>query len=173
MYLLSSRDGRKRVITGSANMSYNAFSGTQRENICFIDGERAYDWYFESFSRLKSESSDEITHKAIDIADISENIDELPISQTIKVNKVVEIVPDRDNDENVEFSLDTRNLANRLTPLVPKADRKTGRILVSSDMITKLRRQLRDDEIKKKEQESVYPRLVIDTDTAKVTLNDS
>ena len=34
MYLLSSRDGRKRVITGSANMSYNAFSGTQRENIC-------------------------------------------------------------------------------------------------------------------------------------------
>lgn len=173
MYLLSSRDGRKRVITGSANMSYNAFSGTQRENICCIDGERAYDWYFESFSRLKSESSDEITHKAIDIADISENIDELPISQTIKVNKVVEIVPDRDNDENVEFSLDTRNLANRLTPLMPKADRKTGRILVSSDMITKLRRQLRDDEIKKKEQESVYPRLVIDTDTAKVTLNDS
>lgn len=173
MYLLSSRDGRKRVITGSANMSYNAFSGAQRENICCIDGERAYDWYFESFSRLKSESSDEITHKAIDIADISENIDELPISQTIKVNKVVEIVPDRDNDENVEFSLDTRNLANRLTPLMPKADRKTGRILVSSDMITKLRRQLRDDEIKKKEQESVYPRLVIDTDTAKVTLNDS
>lgn len=173
MYLLSSRDGRKRVITGSANMSYNAFSGTQRENICCIDGERAYDWYFESFSRLKSESSDEITHKAIDIADISENIDELPISQTIKVNKVIEIVPDRDNDENVEFSLDTRNLANRLTPLMPKADRKTGRILVSSDMITKLRRQLRDDEIKKKEQESVYPRLVIDTDTAKVTLNDS
>lgn len=173
MYLLSSRDGRKRVITGSANMSYNAFSGTQRENICCIDGERAYDWYYESFCRLKSESSDEITHKAIDIADISENIDELPISQTIKVNKVIEIVPDRDNDENVEFSLDTRNLANRLTPLMPKADRKTGRILVSSDMITKLRRQLRDDEIKKKEQESVYPRLVIDTDTAKVTLNDS
>ena len=173
MYLLSSRDGRKRVITGSANMSYNAFSGTQRENICCIDGERAYDWYFESFSRLKSESSDEITHKAIDIADISENIDELPISQTIKVNKVIEIVPDRDNDEDVEFSLDTRNFANRLAPLMPKADKKTGRILLSSDMITKLRRQRCDDEIKKKEQESVYPRLVIDTDTAKVTLNDS
>ena len=93
--------------------------------------------------------------------------------QTIKVNKVIEIVPDRDNDEDVEFSLDTRNSPNRLAPLMSKADKKTGRILLSSDMITKLRRQRCDDEIKKKEQESVYPRLVIDTDTAKVTLNDS
>lgn len=42
IYLLSAADGRKRVIMGSANMSYNAFSGIQRENICFIDGDEAY-----------------------------------------------------------------------------------------------------------------------------------
>ena len=42
IYLLSAEDGRKRVIMGSANMSYNAFSGIQRENICFIDGDEAY-----------------------------------------------------------------------------------------------------------------------------------
>ena len=63
-----------------------------------------------------------------------------------------EISPDRDNDEDVEFSLDTRNFANRLAPLMPKADKKTGRILLSSDMITKLRRQRCDDEIKVESQ---------------------
>lgn len=33
IYILEANDGRKRVITGSANMSFNAFSGKQRENI--------------------------------------------------------------------------------------------------------------------------------------------
>ena len=36
IYLLSSKDGRKRVVMGSANMSYNAFGGRQRENICYV-----------------------------------------------------------------------------------------------------------------------------------------
>ena len=45
IYLLSARDGRKRVIMGSANMSFSAFSGQQRENICYLDGDEAYAWY--------------------------------------------------------------------------------------------------------------------------------
>ena len=32
IYLLSHEDGRKRVVMGSDNMSFNAFSGHQREN---------------------------------------------------------------------------------------------------------------------------------------------
>ena len=52
LYLLSAEDGRKRVIMGSANMSYNAFGGIQRENICYIDGDEAYDWYM--FFRVDS-----------------------------------------------------------------------------------------------------------------------
>ena len=49
IYLLKAADGRKRVIMGSANMSYNAFSGKQRENISCIDDEGAYDWYMHCF----------------------------------------------------------------------------------------------------------------------------
>lgn len=45
IYLLSAADGRRRVIMGSANMSSSAFGGKQRENICYVDGDRAYDWY--------------------------------------------------------------------------------------------------------------------------------
>ena len=41
LYLLSSQDGRKRVIMGSANLSRSAFGGYQRENICYVDGDAA------------------------------------------------------------------------------------------------------------------------------------
>ncbi len=44
IYLLEAEDGRKRVITGSANMSFNAFGGVQRENICYLYGDKGYDW---------------------------------------------------------------------------------------------------------------------------------
>ncbi|MEQ8235217.1 MAG: phospholipase D family protein [Syntrophomonadaceae bacterium] len=53
IYLLEADDGRKRVVMGSANMSYAAFSGKQRENVCYVDGERAFDWYKQSFDQLK------------------------------------------------------------------------------------------------------------------------
>ena len=85
IYLLKSYDGKKRVIMGSANMSYNAFGGFQRENICYIDGDEAFDWYMNCFKELKEESTDQITKKAFVSADLSENIDDLPISESVKI----------------------------------------------------------------------------------------
>ena len=35
IYLLSAKDGRKRIVMGSANMSLSAFGGHQRENISY------------------------------------------------------------------------------------------------------------------------------------------
>ena len=60
IYLLSAKDGRKRVIMGSANMSAAAFEGRQRENICYMDGDEAFDWYMECYQTLKEKSTDEI-----------------------------------------------------------------------------------------------------------------
>ena len=53
IYLLSAKDGRKRVIMGSANLSFSAFGGKQRENICYLDGDRAYDWYWDQYCQLR------------------------------------------------------------------------------------------------------------------------
>lgn len=60
IYLLSAADGRKRVIMGSANMSFSAFGGHQRENICYLDGEEAYQWYWDCYCQLREESTDQI-----------------------------------------------------------------------------------------------------------------
>src|SRR5699024_12430404 len=49
IYLLSAEDGRKRVVMGSANMSFAAFGGKQRENISYIDGDKAYNWYWDCY----------------------------------------------------------------------------------------------------------------------------
>ena len=94
IYLLESTDGKKRVIAGSANMSYSAFSGKQRENISYIDGDKAFDWYKNSFNELKEMSSDNISIPALAVADDSEKVDEIPIMKTTQVKKALVIEPD-------------------------------------------------------------------------------
>jgi len=171
LYLLVADDGRKRVIMGSANMSYNAFGGVQRENICYIDGDSAYDWYLNTFMELKENSTDEIKRSALDKADLAENIIELPIAGTIKTNKVLVIEPVKENSEEVRFILDTHKLAETLTPMLPKADRKNGKLTVVPDTIVKLRRQLINETVKEKELRSEYPQLVIDAFHGAASLN--
>lgn len=171
IYLLESKDGRKRVIMGSANMSFNAFGGRQRENICYLDGEKAYEWYKDVFDSLKENSTDEITYKAIEVADITDNIDNLPIAETVKVQKVLALETNKDNLEEINFILDTQNLAKTLTPIVPKAEKKTGKILLSPETFIKLRRHIKDESVREKELRSEYPQLAIDAFKQTVNLN--
>ena len=172
IYLLSARDGRKRVIMGSANMSYNAFGGRQRENICYIDGDAAYDWYLDNFESLKSESSDEISRKALVSANLKENIDELPISETVHVKKAVVIEPVTENKETVEFVLDVRNEAIKLKPNLPKLEKSGSKIYLAPEHIHKIRKHVESEAIREKEQRAVYPHLVVDADKTEVRLND-
>lgn len=171
IYLLEANDGRKRVVMGSANMSYNAFGGRQRENICYIDGEQAYEWYKDVFDSLKENSTDEITYKAIDIANITDNIDTLPIAETVKVKKVLTLETDKEKVEDINFILDTQNLAKTLTPIVPKAEKKTGKILLSPETFIKLRRHIKDESVREKELRSEYPQLAIDAFNQTAALN--
>ena len=171
IYLLESKEGRKRVITGSANMSYNAFSGRQRENICYMDDERAYEWYKDVFESLKEDSTDEFTDRAISRADIKENIEDLPIAKTVKHNKVLLLETDEEKREEINFILDTQNLARNLAPIVPKADKKTGKIVLTSDTFIKMHRQIKAEAVKEKELRSEYPQLKVDVLNQNVTLN--
>ncbi len=173
IYLLRSNNGKKRVIMGSANMSYNAFNGLQRENICYMDGNDAYDWYDNVYRTLRDESTDEITKKAIDFADIDENIDLLPISKTIERKKVEIIEPIKSNIENIEFVIDVNTLAKKIESFVPKQDKLTGKILISTDHIVKIKRQIIDNNKREHELRSEYPRLCVDVSKKTVNLNGS
>ncbi|MBO5568925.1 MAG: phospholipase D family protein, partial [Clostridia bacterium] len=172
IYLLSSNDGRKRVIMGSANMSYQAFGGMQRENICYLDDEKAFDWYFDIFEELKKSCTDEITQKALLISDLEDNLEELPIAGTIKAKRALVIEPVKENAEDIQFILDTRKLADKLAPIMPKAEKKTGRMTVSPEIMMKLRRHIKDENTQKRELRSEYPQLVVNAFDHSASLND-
>ena len=61
LYLLSGRDGRTRVIIGSANLSEQAFSGNQSETLVVFDNdEAAWSHYNQMFDEVRDSASDEI-----------------------------------------------------------------------------------------------------------------
>lgn len=126
---------------GSANMSFSAFTGKQRENICYIDGDRAYDWYMDCYNGRKENSTDQIMKESLLCADSEENLEELPISRTVRTKKAVVIQPVEEQTEEVIFALDVKNMAAQLKPSVPKPDKK-GKILLSPEKVKSIRRQV-------------------------------
>lgn len=171
IYLLKADDGRKRVIMGSANMSYNAFSGVQRENICYIDDEAAFDWYMDCFIELKAGSTDNISQKAFLSADLSTNIDNLPISESVKTHKAIVIEPSTVLSEDVQFILDTHKQAKEISHIIPKPEKKSGKTYIDPNAITKIRKHRADEIVREKELRSEYPQLNIDVIEHRVTLN--
>lgn len=170
IYLLSSNDGRRRVIMGSANLSRAAFGGYQRENICYLDGDAAYDWYWNCYCQLREDCTDQIAKETLVCADDGENMEELPIAKTVKAKKVLVLQPVEEAKEEVRFILDVKNLAGKFAPSVPKPDKK-GKLLLSSEKIKTIRRQVVATKTKEKELQSEYPQLEVLCDEKAVRLN--
>lgn len=170
IYLLSNRDGRKRVVMGSANMSRAAFGGYQRENICYVDGEAAYDWYWKCYCQLREDCTDQIAKETLLCADDGEHLEELPIARTIKVKKALVLQPTEEAKEEVRFVLDVKNLAGKFAPSVPKPDKK-GKLMLSPEKIKSIRRQVVATQTKEKELQSEYPQLEIFPDEMLMRLN--
>ncbi len=171
IYLLSAEDGRKRVVMGSANLSFSAFGGRQRENICYLDGDRAYEWYWDCYCRLREDCTDQIAKEALLTADDGENLEELPIARTIRTKKALVLESVEEAKEEVRFALDVKNLAKKLAPSVPKPDKK-GRLMLSPEKVKSIRRQVVANKVQEKELQSEYPQLEVFPDEGVVRLND-
>lgn len=171
IYILEADDGRKRVVMGSANMSYAAFSGRQRENICYVDGDQAFDWYKENYEGLKNQSTNSISVKALTYANISDHMDELPISEAIKIKKALVIEQDYGVKDEIKFVLDVKKLANKIASFMPAPD-KNGKVVLTPQHIIQTRRRLEDAMIQEKEQRNEYPQLVLDIENSEAYLNE-
>lgn len=175
IYVLKADDGRVRVITGSANLSYSAFNGIQRENITYMDNESAYEYYREQFEQFKDECADNIEHTSISriIADpdtaLDELIDIVPIAETIKVKKMV-ILEESENPEYI-IAADASNISKDIKPLVPKKD-KQGKVILTSSEITKVKRKYKETREIKSEERKKMPKLHIDVEHNLMTFND-
>lgn len=171
IYLLEAEDGRKRTIFGSANMSKTAFSGKQRENICFIDGEEAFSWYMDSYLTFKEECTDNISESSLMFSNDTDGIEEIPIIKTVKTNKVLLVEANPENIEDVRFALDVKKMSDKMSPYIPKKD-KNGHIMLTMDKTRIIKRGLIETKNKEDEVMKVYPQLVIDLETKSATLNN-
>jgi hypothetical protein len=155
---------------GSANLSYAAFSGKQRENISYIDGDKAFEWYKDSFEGLKADSVDDISTNALAMANEGDNLEEIPVMQTVRIKKALVVEPIRELKEDVRFVLDIKNLSDKLSPYMPKSD-KHGKIMLSPETVKITRRRIEDAAVQEKELRNEYPQLVIDIAQGSAMLN--
>ncbi len=175
IYVLKADDGRVRVITGSANLSYSAFNGIQRENITYMDNESAYEYYREQFEQFKDECADNVEYTSISriIADpdtaLDELIDIVPIAETIKVKKMV-ILEETENSEYI-IAADASSISKDIKPLVPKKD-KQGKVILAPSELTKVKRKYRETRETKHEERKKMPKLHIDVERRLMTFND-
>lgn len=175
IYVLKADDGRVRVITGSANFSYSAFNGIQRENITYMDNIEAYDYFYELFEQFKDNCADNVVHSSITrvIADPDAAQDELmeliPIAETVKAKKMI-ILEESDSPECI-IAADANNIAKDITPLMPKADKHGKTILVPSE-ISKAKRKYQEIREIKTEERKKMPKLHIDVERKLMTFND-
>ncbi len=172
LYLLSGKNGRQRVITGSANMSNRAFTGGQRENIVYMDGSNAYDWYLSVYDSYIADCTDTITEKAVLVSDDGFNMETLPVAETVQACKVLEIQKTPEDTQEIEFALKVNEHMRRLSSLAPKTDKNAGRILITPQAV----HTLRQNSEKKREDEKAarqdYPMLHINVQRQEIGLNE-
>ncbi len=91
LYLLSSEDGRNRVIVGSANLSEQAFSGRQPETlVVFDDDEAAWSHYNRMYDTIRDSASDEIPLPKERITNAEIEISDTPVMSDISGTLIIE-----------------------------------------------------------------------------------
>lgn len=176
IFILKSKEGKTRVITGSANMSASAFLGRQREDIVCFDDEKAYVHYKDRFDEFKEKCSDSLSDKVLvklneDSDYLKDHIEEIPILKTIEKRDVVILEP-TNLVEEAEFVADIKALEGEFKPLVSKQKEKEGKILITGDVKKAFKRKYDDYADVKKEKKKVLPILHIDYDTGKLFFNE-
>lgn len=175
IFILKAKDGRVRVITGSANMSASAFLGIQRENIICFDDLAAYEYYKDLFEDFKEKCSDSVSEKVVialneDEDYIRDNIQETPIIQTIKKKNVVILEPCENGDES-EYIADIKGLEAEIKPLIPRVKPEKGKVLITGDTVKAFKRKYDENANVKKARGKKLPKLHIDYDARSMSFN--
>ena len=175
VFILKSKNGKTRVITGSANLSYSAFGGLQRENIIIFDDNAAFDWYMNRFDDFKELCADYVAKdvfcSSVEQEDyIEENVVEIPILQTIK-NKNILVIEEHKSIDECDIIADIKGLEAEIKPLIPKVSKEKGKILLDGNFVKGFKRKYNEQKEVKKVKEKRLPKLLIDYDTKTLCFN--
>lgn len=174
VFILKGENGRRRVITGSANMSASAFCGLQRENIVCFDDESAFEYYKDLFDDFKDHCANTVTSKMIygsfgDNDFLLDHPEEIPIIKTVENGKI--IVLDQEDDDEAEIVADITGLAQEMKPMLPKMSNIDGKIYVVGEVTKAFRRKYKEHREVEKIKRRQLPKLHIDYETGKLSFN--
>lgn len=174
IYILKSEDGKTRVITGSANMSSNAFNGFQRENIIYFDDYEAYLYFINRFNDYRDLCSDRISKKVYldiikDKKDLKENIEDIPIINNLNGTTLI-----LENDESREEEIivtDIKNFQEELKEVIPPKEKNEKKIILNVDKLNIIKRNNTKLKRHKEILKETLPKLHIDYDTRTLNFN--
>lgn len=176
VYILKAKDGRTRVITGSANMSASAFCAFQREDIVCFENPEAFEHYMDRYETFRDVCSDNVNHKVILATSenedyIRDNIEELPIIRTIEKKKMIVLEPSEDDNSDIEIIANIKGLENEIKSLIPKQKKASRKILLNGEYTKAFKRKYTENVTVKKEKTRQLPKLHIDYDARKLLFN--
>lgn len=161
IYLLESKSGKKRVIFGSANLSWKAFRGEQRENICLLDDEAGYEYYLSVYESLRENATDSVSRDQLLTVDYSDDIDQLPFLKSIEKKQLLIVEPSKNMAESVKFVTNMRMASERLKHFMPESLR-SGIVKINASQIRRLKSKLVDDKKAQQERDSINPQFIVD-----------
>ncbi len=177
IFCLRSKDGRTRVITGSANMSRSAFEGYQRENIVYFDDEAAFDWYKKLYEEFKKECTDNIRHNVFvstmeNEEYLRENPEDIPLLRTVKEKTYVYLEASSEEDaEEIEIVTNVKGMESELKPMLPKPKKEDNKIILTQDQVTVVSAKTKTVHEQKKNRERKLPKLHLDFETPSLSFN--
>lgn len=183
IYLLSSDNGRTRVITTSANMSGRAWNGEHMEFYEYDDTEYAYSEYLADFETAW-ENSEDIPAKVITVKKTDNLIESNPVIKKVKETGKAIILqhPVQDSDEitfdNITYVIEhDKNVEEYKELLVGvNTKAKNGFIEIVPKTIEKLelndRKRVQRNKIKINNIEAAYPDMTYDIYEKEVKIND-
>lgn len=168
IYIMSNEDKSKtRVITGSANLSKNAFYNYQREQFDLKDDIDAFNYFSAYYNDLELDCNDKITLDKIK-PQTETKIDDHTYIHKVKTNCLVVEESDA-NESEVRFIADYQRNVEKYKPVVEQAIKKTI-VRITYDEITEIKRQLQQ----KQEEERQYlknPDLTYDLELKRIFFN--
>lgn len=170
LYLLTnSENGNTRVIFGSANFSYQAFSNNQRELICYTENDKSsYSYFKGQFDYEKEECCDIIPYEKIVEVHRDQDIQELPFADVLlnskdeeHVKELLIVEPQQRNEDEIRFTLDVENLSKQFKQFTPPQP-KTKVLKVLPETIIKIARKIKAVFEEDEEHNNVNPEFTYD-----------
>ena len=123
LYLLSNADGRKRVITGSANLSERAFSEQQPETLIIFDNdENAWNHYYTLFCKIRDQASNQVEWPKDKIVNAEIEISDTPVMDKKGGAIVIEAPQPQDGDLSMPVQVERiEKIAEVLKPKISAA----------------------------------------------------